>query len=178
MMTCCEKCGGTRFIAHQLVRMDVIVDAEWNFIANVSDKAESDIYDAEEPYGPYTCAECGMEYENLPSTYERILHQDLHVGAEDLAQIEKLLNEEPESEEECMGEDETISYTANFGNGIEMDVKVCGVQYEEGGNNTPWTEAVLFENGCEVGCSDACDVFEGEWELEHEGIMYTVNVMA
>lgn len=38
-------------------------------------------------------------------------------------------------------------HTAIFGNGIEMDIKLCGVQYEDGGFNKPWTEAVLFKNG-------------------------------
>lgn len=57
----CPKCGGNRFIAHQLVRMDVIVDGNNYFQESV----EGGIYDAETPYGPYTCTKCGYETDEL-----------------------------------------------------------------------------------------------------------------
>lgn len=60
MGTCC-KCGFNRFIAHQLVRMDVIVDENNYFEESV----EGGIYDCETPYGPYTCTNCGAEYDSL-----------------------------------------------------------------------------------------------------------------
>ena len=74
------------------------------------------------------------------------------------------------------GEDLTIVKTAVFDNGYEMDIKCCGVQYEEGEVNTAWTEAVLFHNGSEVCCSDPCDEFVGEWELSDGDNVYVVNV--
>lgn len=92
--------------------------------------------------------------------------------------IIKLLTIEPKTEKECFGEDETISYTANFGYGIQMDIKVCGVQYEEGGTNTAWSEAVLFNHGSEVACSEPSDGFMGEWELEYDGKKYITEVKA
>lgn len=61
------SCGCEEFYAHQIVRMDVIVDAEGNFIESVNKNVLSDIYDAETPYGPYTCRRCGKEYDELPS---------------------------------------------------------------------------------------------------------------
>lgn len=70
-----------------------------------------------------------------------------------------------------LGEDDTFSKTANFGNGIEMDIKLCGSRLEE-----PWTEAVLFRNGCELCCSEVFDEFEGEWKLEFDGTEYSVTV--
>lgn len=91
--------------------------------------------------------------------------------------INELLTVEPKCESECYGEDETLSYTAKFGYGIEMDVKVCGVQYEEGGSNTAWTEAVLFDHGSEVAHTDVCDTFTGEWELEYDGKKYITEVL-
>ena len=91
--------------------------------------------------------------------------------------IEGLLNNEPTSEEDCFGEDEKISYTATFEDGYEMDVEVCGVQYEEGGCNTAWTQAVLFKDGSEVCCSDVSDNFLGEWELKTDDAIYSVNVL-
>ena len=57
-----------------------------------------------------------------------------------------------------------------------MDIKCCGVQYEEGGVNTAWTEAVLFKNGSEVCHSEPNEGFFGEWTLETNGDEYVVNV--
>ena len=72
-----------------------------------------------------------------------------------------------------MGEDDTIVYSANFGNGMEMDFKVCGCSEEPA-----YTEAVLFRNGYEVACSDCMDDILGVWELEHNGREYAVKVVA
>ena len=69
------------------------------------------------------------------------------------------------------GEDDTITSTAKFGNGVEMDIKLCGAD-----NDYPWTEAVLFENGSEVCCTEVCEDFLGEWELEYNGDQYIVYV--
>ena len=82
----------------------------------------------------------------------------------------------PEDWQDCLGEDDTISYSVNFGNGMEMDIKCCGVQYEEGRSNLAWTEAVLFKNGSEVCCTEPSDEYTGEWELEYKGNKYIVNV--
>lgn len=50
------------------------------------------------------------------------------------------------------GEDNTMSYTATFENNIEIDIKCCG------SNNGPsWIEAVMFENGQELYCSECYD---------------------
>ena len=87
-----------------------------------------------------------------------------------------MLHIEPADESECLSEDETISYTADFKNGMEMDIKICGVQYEEGGSNTAWTEAVLFQKGCQVACTDVCDEFAGDWQLDYNGDTYIVHV--
>lgn len=57
----CPICGGNRWIAHQLVRMDVIVDGENNYEESV----EGGIYDSETPYGPYTCTNCNYETDEL-----------------------------------------------------------------------------------------------------------------
>lgn len=92
--------------------------------------------------------------------------------------IIRLLATEHKDWSECMGKDETISYSANFGNGIKMNVKLCGVKYEEDGENRPWTEAVLFDQGYELCCSEAGDKYFGEWALDHEGIRYIAEVIA
>lgn len=88
--------------------------------------------------------------------------------------ILELLTKEPSCEEECMNEDEILFYTVSFGNKMEMDIKICGVAYEEGGDNLPWMEAVLFEDGHEVGCTDVSDEQDilGEWLIEYNGDEY------
>lgn len=77
----CKRCGCAVFYAHQVVRMDIICDGNGNFEENVSDNPASDIYDSEPPYGPFTCKECGAEYEDLneldviePITKDEIAH--------------------------------------------------------------------------------------------------------
>ena len=105
-------------------------------------------------------------------------HKNIWLEAGTLSQLRTYLSKEPESPKECLGEDETITFTADFGKGIQMDVKVCGVQYEEGGCNTAWSEAVLFENGSQVAYSDAGEEIDGSpWELEYEGNLYVVHVL-
>lgn len=105
-------------------------------------------------------------------------HKNIWLEADTLSQLRKYLSKEPESPKECLGEDETITFTADFGKGIQMDIKVCGVQYEEGGSNIAWSEAVLFENGSQVAYSDAGEEIDGSpWELEYAGNLYDVHVL-
>lgn len=54
------KCGGKRFMAHQISRHDVIVNEHGDWLA------DHGIYDSETPYGPFTCLTCGQEYDELP----------------------------------------------------------------------------------------------------------------
>lgn len=61
----CKFCGGTQFSGHQLCRMDVLVGEDGNFLSNLPGGAESNIYDAERPYGPFICQGCGAEYDSL-----------------------------------------------------------------------------------------------------------------
>ena len=100
----------------------------------------------------------------------------LRIPREEARHIQYLLTHKPKDESECMGEEETVVYTVNFGNSYEMDIKLCGVQYEEGGYNLPWTEAVLFHNASEVACSEPDDEFFGHWTLEHQGTEFHVFV--
>ncbi len=103
--------------------------------------------------------------------------QTIYIEKELEEQIYKHLHIEPTCADECLGEDVAITKTAKFHNGIEMDIKCCGVQYEaESESNTAWTEAVLFKHGCELCCSEPGDEFMGKWILEYEGDEYVVWV--
>lgn len=59
------KCGNTKFYAHQVCRLDVIVDGDNNFISNASESGEASIYDSGNPYGPFICTKCGSVYDDL-----------------------------------------------------------------------------------------------------------------
>ena len=60
-MKICPKCGGRTIYAHQLVRMDIVVDGDNDF----EDEVPNGVYDAETPYGPYECVNCGYTLDDL-----------------------------------------------------------------------------------------------------------------
>ena len=76
------------------------------------------------------------------------------------------------SEDAYQGEDNTITKSVIFPDGMSMDIKCCG------SNDMPsWTEAVLFDRrGIEVAHTEVLYDFEGIWELEHDGILYTTII--
>lgn len=102
--------------------------------------------------------------------------RELVIPKEEAKEIKRILSTEPKSlaewEELFGGMESTRSYTPVFGDGMEMDIQICGVVYEKGSSNRPWTQAVLFKNSAEVCCSEPEDYFFGEWELERDGVVY------
>ena len=54
----CE-CGNDRFFAHQVQYYDVIVHGDNYWTEDV------ECYEANDPYGPYTCTKCGKVYAEL-----------------------------------------------------------------------------------------------------------------
>lgn len=64
------KCGSHEFYARQVCRLDIIVDESNCFLKDIGPEGHTAIYDAETPYGPYTCTECGAEYESLDELYD------------------------------------------------------------------------------------------------------------
>ena len=74
---------------------------------------------------------------------------------------------------ETLGTFQNITVTARFSEAVESDVKICGDDEGE-----YWTEMVLFNNGCEIYCTDigGLEDFFGEWECEYNGIKYIVIV--
>lgn len=66
-MAACPKCGCDEFYAHQVAHMDIICDEDGNWRRPVHDgAAELDIYESDDPFGPFTCVDCGAEYDELP----------------------------------------------------------------------------------------------------------------
>lgn len=108
---------------------------------------------------------------------ESYVKREIAISKKEADRLKKLLSEKPEDESSCFGADETIFYTADFGHGMGMDIKLCGVQFEDGEDNLPWTEAVLFDHGCEVCHTEPGDDFFGIWELKHKNMTYAVEVI-
>lgn len=105
--------------------------------------------------------------------YERTIR----ISKEQITQINRYLNTEPTCEDECFGENETITNTAVFPNNIKINIKCCGVKYDKNAtSNTAYTEAMLFKNGCEVCCSELSDKYTGIWTLEYDNDKYTVII--
>lgn len=68
----CPFCNGNEFTAHQVCHMDILVDGDNRFLANPNGTADTNIYESQEPFGPYTCTTCGAEFENLDAAMKPV----------------------------------------------------------------------------------------------------------
>ena len=68
----CANCGSKEFSANQIVRVNVVVDSQNNFLRNSSDTLENSVYDADNPFGPYSCINCGEEYDDLDAIFNNL----------------------------------------------------------------------------------------------------------
>lgn len=57
----CPNCGNDEFVANQTVHRYVIVDKSGSFLQTMNET----LYDAEAPYGPYSCSACGFLLDRL-----------------------------------------------------------------------------------------------------------------
>lgn len=104
---------------------------------------------------------------NTATVYEQVLPVPNSV----LDTIDGYLN--ATCEEEYQDEDNTITYTAKFPDGKEMDIKCCGCQVDPS-----WTEAVLFDSqGYQLTYTEPSEEYSGRWELEYGGIKYVVDIV-
>lgn len=80
-------------------------------------------------------------------------------------------------EQHMLGEDDTVSVTAVFDDGMEMDVKCCGVKDDDCFGEPAWTEAVLFnKEGAEAAFTEPEEEFFGEWHITYNGSEYVACV--
>ena len=61
------------------------------------------------------------------------------------------------------------SYTADFGGGIEAEIKVCK-------GDPPFVDAVLYDKGSEVQLMDVSDELLGEYLFYYDEKVYAVTV--
>lgn len=117
------------------------------------------------------------EYGYCHTEFGLMYKKKIAVSQDEAKVIQYAIDHNPESEEECFGEDKTITNTVCFEDGYKIDIKCCGVQYEEGGVNTAWGEAVLFnDKGCEIACTEPSDEYFGQWTLYSLEDMYIVDI--
>jgi len=64
-MMLCPKCNSDIFYAHQIVRLDIIVDKHGDWFKNIHEDVTQDIHDSGTPYGPFTCTNCGHQFDEL-----------------------------------------------------------------------------------------------------------------
>ncbi len=94
------------------------------------------------------------------------------VSKEDLDRVKAILSgdEDPVPGSVSLGRNETITHTAKFPDGRQMDVKCCH-------GDPAWTEAVLFnDRGEELCCTEAAEDYEGEWTIGYGGVEYTAII--
>lgn len=103
------------------------------------------------------------------------LKQTIRIPKKEMDHINKLLTMTGDEIYQKYGRkrDETVRHTAQFPNDIEVDIKlvICD------GDDTPFTEAVLFQNGRECAMTPVEFEYGGEWCLEYDGIEYIINVI-
>jgi len=71
----CPNCHGKEFHANQRLYVDVIVDGGNNFLRNIAGTERTGelgvtITEADNPYGPFRCINCGVEYDDLDELVE------------------------------------------------------------------------------------------------------------
>ena len=99
--------------------------------------------------------------------------QTIKISSKEMELINDLLNLPGDEIYQKYGykQDEIITHTAKFSNGIEADIKLVICEDE-----SSYTEGVLFHNGFELTCTEPDYTYDGEWNFEHNGIGYTVLV--
>lgn len=116
---------------------------------------------------PYNGAEYHVLVDVLPK--KTVLEETIYVSKPYAERIKKYLRGA-----EAQGDGSSLSKTAKFSDGFEMDIRCCG------GKDDSWTEAILYDDtGREVTVTEPCDGFTGCWELKDEdaNTVYRAHVM-
>jgi len=99
--------------------------------------------------------------------------QTIYIPREELDEMNRIL--EMSQPLDDAGETEVIAtYTADFGDGVEADIKVCN-------GDGPFVDPVLFRDGQEICVIEVADELDGEYIFEvdilpDEKVKYTVLV--
>lgn len=102
-------------------------------------------------------------------------HGVLKVAKDRAEDLERWCNEPP-GRDNCGRKDEPLyDEEFTFADGIRMAVQVCPSTNPD--EEECWTQGVLFTpDGVELGCTDVGESFVGDYEIEHNGRWYCVEV--
>lgn len=163
----CRHCGNDTFIMMAHVTQDWIVNNRGEFCDCLKDCV--DVLHAPNDNDVWECQDCGADD-------PMVLRENEHpviIPKADFERFEKLLQQESVD----YGKEGIVPYSciwswtaqiediSDESHKIEVDVKVCS----SGWNDDVWTEAVLFDNGSEVACSEVQDTLNTTWEFDLEG---------
>lgn len=114
-------------------------------------------------------------YPTPKEIHSQTLEQTIKIPKKEMERINKLLSMTGDEIYQKFGikRGQAVVHTAKFPDNIEVDIKlvICD------GDETPFTEAILFQNGCECALTPVEFEYGGEWELEYDGNEYIVNVI-
>lgn len=171
----CPKCGNNTFLVTAHVAQDWRVDTDGAFLSVVNSCSQTTHQPNDDDL--WTCERCGYEAagsEFNPKNTDKMCYSCYKsISPETDASIWQYLHAYRRDKQQS--EDDTICVTAEFPNGIQMDIKCCGAQ-----DDCSWTEAVLFDkHGRQLACSDVEDRFLGKWQLEApDGTLYEAHIVA
>jgi len=116
------------------------------------------------------------------SYVSRLTEMTCHIGIPkaEARKMQKILNGKELTSKQMfnvcgsLSRDTIKTYTACFKSSafdtqMEMDIKVCN-------GDTPFVDAVLFDDGHEVDVMDVSDTLLGEYTIEYDGVTYKVIV--
>jgi len=97
--------------------------------------------------------------------------QHIKIPKEELDYMNKVIS----GKAGLFGENTIAIYTAKFPNGIEADIKVCGVKEAD---CTPFVDAVIFDDGNELCCLEPCfDALDGRYIFQVDDVEYIVAII-
>lgn len=160
-------CGNDTFIVTAHVTQDWIVNTRGEFCeclkscVEVTHKPNDD--------DVWECQDCGADDPIVLRENE----YPVIISKADFERFEKLLQQDTvDYQKEGIAKYSCIrSWTAqiddlsDYSHEIEVDVKVCSSDW----NEDVWAEAVMFDNGSEVGCSEVRDTLKDNWEFDFDG---------
>lgn len=102
----------------------------------------------------------------------KIFTKDFYITEEEKQTYQKLLRQTCRKIYDKYGlkRDEAFTHTVVFDDDIQMDIQLVICE-----NDKPYVQAVLFDNGCEVACSEVIEEIISEFKLNYNNNTYSAN---
>ena len=92
---------------------------------------------------------------------------------EEIFDLQKLLDGDSPNDQD----DVIKTFTANFGKGIEIDVKVVGIPDNHELAGQSYVDAIFFHDGLEVTALEVSEEIIGDFHFYYEGVDYTFRIL-